>query len=137
MMRWCRSPRTRARLPREAGQSGEAGGVWHYDNMAAQVLEPVLTAALGRDIEAFARERLFEPLGLTSISWERDRSHNLLTYAGITASGADLGALGQLVLDQGVATGHQLVPSRRLSLSRPEQAVRSIRRTATCGGSSC
>ncbi len=97
------------------GQSGKAGGVWQYDNMAAQVLEPVLTAALGRDIEAFARERLFEPLGLSTISWERDRSHNLLTYAGITASGADVGALGQLVLNQGVANGRQLVPSAFLA----------------------
>ena len=47
----------------DLGQAATPGAQWHYDNIAAQILEPVLTAATG-DLVEFAQERLFTPLNL-------------------------------------------------------------------------
>lgn len=98
------------------GQEYEPGSVWRYDNIAAQVLEAVLTAAVG-DIEKFAQERLFTPLGMASTTWSRDAHGHILTYAGITSTVDDVLKLGQLVADGGRAGDREIVPAELLAAS--------------------
>lgn len=92
------------------GQQDAPGTAWRYDNLASQVLSAVLESAVG-DPEAFARSRLFEPLGLTDTSWERDPSGAITTYAGIVSSCADLARLGVLMRDGGRFDARQVVPA--------------------------
>lgn len=98
------------------GQAAVPGSTWHYDNLAAQVLEPVLTAVTG-DLIGFAHDRLFSPVGMGSVDWQRDAVGNPLTYAGITATADQLGVLGQLVIDHGRFDGRQIVPESFLAAS--------------------
>lgn len=91
-----------------AGQQDEPGAMWRYDNLATQLLSVVLTSAVG-DVEAFARERLFDPLGLVDTSWERDRAGRIKTYAGIVSSCADLARLGVLMRDGGAFRGRRIL----------------------------
>ncbi|MET0468422.1 MAG: serine hydrolase domain-containing protein [Aeromicrobium sp.] len=97
-----------------AGQQDEAGSTWRYDNLASQVLSAVLESAVG-DVEAFARDRLFEPLGLAHTTWERDGAGHLKTYAGIVSSCADLARLGVMMRDGGVFDGRRILPADAVS----------------------
>lgn len=90
------------------GQQDRPGSVWRYDNLAAQVLSPVLESAVG-DIEAFARTRLFEPLGLRDTTWQRDAAGHVTTYAGIVSSCRDLARLGVMMRDRGRFDGRDLL----------------------------
>lgn len=90
-------------------QEHPPGTSWQYDNIAAQVLEAVLTSAVG-DLVAFAQRRLFAPIGMTATAWERDLSGHPLTYAGITSTAADLGRLGRLMLNGGRYDEEEIVP---------------------------
>ena len=92
------------------GQQDAPGTTGRYDNLASQVLSAVLESAVG-DPEAYARARLFDPLGLTDTSWDRDASGHVTTYAGIVSSCADLAQLGVLVRDGGRFEGRQVVPA--------------------------
>lgn len=90
------------------GQQDRPGTRWRYDNLAAQALSPVLGAAVG-DIEDFARDRLFEPLGLRDTTWERDGAGQVKTYAGIVSSCRDLARLGMLLRDGGEFDGRRIL----------------------------
>lgn len=92
------------------GQGDTPGTVWRYDNVAAQVLEPVLTKVTG-GITAYAEQKLFNPLGIGELSWQRDEAGNPLTYAGLTATADQLGILGHFMLNQGAVAGEQIVPA--------------------------
>lgn len=92
------------------GQEATPGTSWRYDNLASQVLSAVLTSAVG-DVETYARDRLFTPLGLTDTTWERDGAGNIKTYAGIVSSCADLVRIGVLMRDGGSFAGRQIVPA--------------------------
>lgn len=92
------------------GQDVVPSASWLYDNIAAQVLEPVLTAATG-DLIEFAQQKLFTPLSFDAVSWQRDEVGNPLTYTGLTATADQLGAIGQLMINRGVYGGRQLVPA--------------------------
>lgn len=96
------------------GQQDRPGTRWRYDNLAAQVLSPVLTAAVG-DIEGFARDRLFEPLGLRDTTWERDGAGQIKTYAGIVSSCRDVARLGMLLRDGGRFDGRRLLSATAVS----------------------
>jgi CubicO group peptidase (beta-lactamase class C family) len=96
------------------GQQDRPGTQWRYDNLASQLLSVVLASAVG-DVEEFARERLFTPLGLADTSWERDRAGNLKTYAGIVSSCADLARLGVMMRDGGTFDGRRIVPSEAVT----------------------
>jgi len=96
------------------GQGDAPGTAWRYDNLASQLLSAVLESAVG-DPEAFARARLFEPLGLTDTSWERDGAGHVKTYAGIVSSCADLARLGVLMRDGGRFGDRQLVPAEAVA----------------------
>ena len=62
--------RARSRTTYAVGltQQYAPGSAWAYNNAAIQVLEPVLEKATGMRVARFARERLFEPLGMTHTS---------------------------------------------------------------------
>ncbi|MBA4609390.1 beta-lactamase family protein [Aeromicrobium sp. Marseille-Q0843] len=96
------------------GQQDPAGTAWRYDNLASQVLSAVLGSTVG-DVEEFARERLFEPLGLADTSWNRDAAGRLTTYAGIVSSCADLARLGVMMRDGGVFDGRRILSPEAVS----------------------
>lgn len=94
----------------ELGQSDPPGTVWRYDNVAAQILEPVLSKVTG-GISAYAEQKLFGPLGIGELSWQRDEAGNPLTYAGLTATAEQLGILGHFMMNHGAVNGEQIVPA--------------------------
>lgn len=92
------------------GQQHEPGTHWEYNNSAIQTLEAVLERATGQDMEEFAIEHLFEPIGMTS-TISRDAAGNPAAFMGVQASCRDLARFGHLFLEQGNWAGEQVVPA--------------------------
>lgn len=89
-------------------QQHEPGTRWEYNNSAIQTLEEVLERATGQDVADFARERLFEPLGMDS-NMTTDAAGNALVFMGMQTSCRDLARFGLLYLRGGEWRGEQVV----------------------------
>ena len=110
---------------RASAVTTEPGTVWEYNNEAVALLSGVLGQAAGRPVDDLLRERLFTPLGVKKVAWDRDGAGNTLTYANLALTARDLARLGQFVLDGGKAGGKQLVASESIALlAAPATAVK-------------
>ena len=85
-----------------------AGQEFFYNTGALALVSAIIRKATGRRLDEFARETLFEPLGITAVEWER--------YKGDTDAGGglrlrprDMAKIGQLVLAGGRWNGRQIV----------------------------
>lgn len=84
--------------------------LWRYNNHAVQTLEQILQVATGRDLEAYAREHLWNKIGMSaSTRWERDRSGNVTTYSSVHASCRDMARFGYLLLNGGKWANEQII----------------------------
>lgn len=101
--------RSRTRYAVSLPQQHAAGSAWAYNNAAIQVLEPVLEEATGMPVARFARERLFEPLGMTRSSFVTDRAGDAAVFYGLRTTCLDIARLGRLYLDGGKVGGRRLV----------------------------
>jgi len=111
------------------------GTVFNYDSPTADLLATLLAQAVGRDLQSFARDYLFGPLGIHDFRWEQDPAGNYRESAGLELRPIDLAKLGQLYLQQGQWQGQQLMPAAWVAASVVTRRW-SIRRMAmaTCGG---
>lgn len=89
-------------------QQHEPGTHWEYNNSAIQTLEAVLERATGQDVEEFAQEHLFGPIGMSS-TIARDKAGNPATFMGVQAGCLDMARFGYLFLRGGVWDGEQVV----------------------------
>lgn len=91
-------------------QQHPPGSAWAYNNAAIQTLDAVLRAATGRPVDEFARERLFEPLGMADTRLTRDLSgESTNLFFGMQTTCRDLARFGQLFLDGGEVDGKRLL----------------------------
>jgi len=84
------------------------GQEFFYNTGALALVSAIVRKATGRPLDEFARENLFEPLGITTAQWER--------YKGDTDAGGglrlrprDMAKIGQLVLAGGRWNDRQIV----------------------------
>ncbi len=84
--------------------------VYEYSNHGVQVMEPVVDGATGVDIEDYARQHLWQPLGFGPMtSWGRDGSGNVAPFMGVNATCRDFARLGYLYLHGGHWNGQQVI----------------------------
>lgn len=95
----------------DLGQAVPPGTHWEYNNAAIQTLEQVFEVATGQDIEAFAQQHLFGPIGMTA-SFMRDPAQNALVYQGLSTSCHDIARFGHLFARGGAWKSKQVVPSQ-------------------------
>jgi len=93
-------------------QDHPPGEVWAYNNSAIQTLDAVLEAATGQDPVDYARERLFDPIGMRDSHLTRDAAGNALTFMGLRTTCRDLARFGLLVAHGGEWGGEQVVSRR-------------------------
>ena len=93
-------------------QAARPGTVWAYNNAAIQTLDRVIRNATGTATEAYAQERLFGPLGMTSTRMTLDASKkSTQAFFGMQSTCPDLARFGQLFEQQGEWEGDQLLPT--------------------------
>ena len=95
----------------------EPGTSLNYCSGCSHLLAAALTQAVGGDFIAFARENLFEPLGITDISWEKDPQGIPIGGWGMYLTPRDMARLGYLYLRQGSWNGRQVVSSEWVAAS--------------------
>ena len=85
------------------------GAKYHYNDGAAALLAEVFRGATGVDLQVYAEQHLFAPLGITRFHWKRSSGGLTDSEGGLYLEPADLAKLGQLMLDQGMWNGTRVV----------------------------
>ncbi len=87
----------------------EPGTEFRYNSGATQLLSHIFTTATGKDIEEYARQHLFAPLGIVQHFWKRSPTGLIDTEGGLYLRSHDLAKIGYLYLNNGVWEGKALV----------------------------
>lgn len=95
----------------------EPGTQWTYNGGATAVLARLISQGTGQPLADYARERLFEPLGIADVEWLTGSHGDPIAASGLVMRPRDLAKIGQLVLDRGAWNGSQVVPSDWLDQS--------------------
>jgi CubicO group peptidase (beta-lactamase class C family) len=87
----------------------EPGVTWNYSQGDAHLVSALITRVAGRSTLDFAREYLFEPLGMGEVGWFEDPQGITLGCAAMSLTSRDMARLGLLYLNKGVWNGHRVV----------------------------
>lgn len=87
----------------------DPGTRFAYNNKATNLLAGIVHRVSGMPLDIFARDNLFNPLGIVAYRWRKDPSGNPLAMAGLHLAASDAAKLGQLVLDRGRWSGKPLI----------------------------
>jgi CubicO group peptidase (beta-lactamase class C family) len=84
--------------------------VWVYNGGGTDLLGHLLERVSGQSLEAFARDVLFQPLGIADFEWKNYRRNGkIAAAAGLRLRPRDAAKIGQIVLDRGTWSGRQIV----------------------------
>jgi hypothetical protein len=109
--------------PRAMGTSGDwitaflksapvnkPGTVFKYNNMATFTLSAIVQQVTGQTVFDYLQPRIFKPLGIRGIDWDLNPQGINLGMIGLRLRTEDLAKFGQLLLQNGVWNGRQLIP---------------------------
>ncbi len=89
--------------------ASEPGETFAYNSGATQILSYIFRKATGKDIEEYAAQNLFSPLGIKDFYWKRTPTGLADTEGGLYLKPGDLAKVFYLWLQQGNWNGKQLV----------------------------
>ncbi|WP_241752475.1 serine hydrolase domain-containing protein [Paenibacillus alvei] len=92
-----------------------------YSSGDTFMISAMVQAAVGLTVHDYLRPRLFEPLGITEETWDTSPLGVTLGCAGLALSNEELSRFGQLLLQQGMWNGSQLVPADWIRLATSKQ----------------
>lgn len=93
------------------------GQSWRYSGGAAALIGKLIADGTGLDLDAYAREKLFEPLGIESHEWIKGADGEASAASGLRLTLPDLMKIGRLVAQDGVYDGKRIVSSDWLARS--------------------
>lgn len=85
------------------------GTRWVYSSGDSNLASAVLRKPLGARYDAYARDALIEPLGMSTAVYEKDPSGTHVASSYLYASAPDVARWAQLMLDDGVWQGERLL----------------------------
>jgi len=89
----------------------EPGTSFCYDSPGMHLLSAILQESTGMTALDFARENLFEPLGIREVIWESDPQGYTHGWGDLHLKPRDAAKIGYLWLNSGVWEGVQIVPA--------------------------
>ena len=104
----------------ETPQAAAPGEKFLYSsNPGMQCLGGILERRTGRTLSEYARVKLFEPLGITSVVWEHLSDGSSRAGSGIEMTARDMLRLGHLYLNDGCWDGLRILPEGWVEQSKP------------------
>ncbi|MGH8429650.1 MAG: serine hydrolase domain-containing protein [Solimonas sp.] len=88
----------------------EPGTRWIYSGGATALLGRMIADGTDKSLHEFARESLFDPLGLGPTEWLADAKGDAFAASGLRMRPRDLVRIGQLLLQRGEIDGTAIVP---------------------------
>jgi CubicO group peptidase (beta-lactamase class C family) len=98
-------------LAREFLRRPTRGRTFQYSNASTYTAMRALGAVVG-DVDAWLTPRLFDPLGIGAVEWQRCPNGWILGAEGLSLRTAEVARLGRLLRDGGVWHGERLVQGR-------------------------
>ena len=95
----------------------EPGTVFNYNGGGTTLLGRIIARGTGMSIADYGEEKLFGPLGIDDFEWVVDYFGVPYGHGGLRFRPRDLAKLGQLILNDGVWDGRQIVPPDWLAAS--------------------
>jgi len=95
----------------------EPGEKWSYNSGTSIVLGGILEQVTGRNVNSFAREVLFDPIGIGDVFWALTTGGHYHTDGGLYMTPRDMARLGYLMLHNGTWDGKEIVSSEWVAQS--------------------
>jgi CubicO group peptidase (beta-lactamase class C family)/dienelactone hydrolase len=89
----------------------QPGSKFLYNTPATYMLSAIIQKKTGLTVRDYLMPRLFEPLGIDEPQWDQSPQGFSLGGFGLYLKTEDIAKFGQLLLDEGVWNGKQLIPS--------------------------
>jgi CubicO group peptidase (beta-lactamase class C family) len=87
------------------------GEIYNYNSGGTEWLGLVLANSIGQSVDGYARDKLFNPLGITDFEWVKmPNSGQPFAAGGLRLRPRDMAKMGQLLLTNGKWNGKQVVP---------------------------
>ena len=100
----------------------DPGISFEYNSMGTELIGAILQKVSGKTVDILARENLFGSLGINDIDWYGRLGNGApMSSSGLSLRPRDWAKIGQLVLNQGVWEGKQIVPASWVTQSTTEQ----------------
>ena len=112
----------------------EPGRRWNYCGGATALLARIIAKGTGKTLPAFARETLFDPLGIGDTEWMTDRAGEPFAASGLRMTPRDLSRIGAMMSNGGGFAGRRVVPENWIERSTtPIVSVDELGATAITG----
>ncbi|OKP92728.1 serine hydrolase [Paenibacillus sp. P32E] len=89
----------------------EPGTHFTYNNSATYMLSKIISKTTGTNLDDYLDKRIFQQLDIPKPKWDTCPKGIPQGFAGLYLTAEQLSRFGQLILDQGVWQGKQLIPS--------------------------
>lgn len=103
--------------------AAKPGSMFRYSNGNAHLLSVLMQKANGIPLSILAKINLFDPMGITNVSWGQDPQGNLIGSWGIHMTCRDMAKFGLMYLHNGRWEDYQIVPSEWVEESVQQQAT--------------
>jgi CubicO group peptidase (beta-lactamase class C family) len=104
--------------------------VFSYNTCGVVVLGSIIKRASGLRVPAFAQRYLFEPMGIANVKWPITNSLGsqglAMTGGGLSLRPRDMAKFGQLILNNGVWAGEQLLSTAWITASTRKHATSDL-----------
>jgi CubicO group peptidase (beta-lactamase class C family) len=99
----------------------EPGSHFLYNNAATYMLSKLISIRTGCCLLDYLRPRIFEPLGIPQVQWEKDVNGINFGCSGLYLNAHDLSKFGQLLLNEGAWNGKGLIPGQYIQEATKKQ----------------
>lgn len=99
------------------------GTRWTYNGGATALIGRLIAMGAGKPLDAYAREKLFTPLGIDSFEWVGGRDGEPSAASGLRMTLRDLARIGLMIQNGGRHKGRQIVPEDWLVQSFTPRAL--------------
>jgi CubicO group peptidase (beta-lactamase class C family) len=103
----------------------EPGTVWKYNGGTTQLLAAIIEKTTGLQVDSFASQYLYQPLGITNFDWVKYPNSDIPAAAsGVRLRSRDILKFGLLCYNRGEWKGRQIVPAEWIDASFQPQVTR-------------